>query len=242
LVARLDGRKRGSDMTRGPVSAVYARVREDIMTGALAPGSRITIRALCGRFDAGMSPMREALNRMIAERLVILSETRRLRVAPLTEEDLDELTETRCWLEERALRSAIARGDEAWEERVLLLGHRLTRLKREGGDAPIRDPHWEAVHRDFHESLLSSCGSRWLLEFCRQLFDLAERYRLVARLSAAERPRHAEEHQQIAAAIVRRDADEAVRLLSEHYWKTANLVKDWLARGEPAELMTGTGA
>ena len=215
-------------MEKGPVSAVYSRLREDIMTGALEPGSRITIRELCDRFDVGLSPMREALNRIIAERLVLLSDTRRLQVAPLTEDDLKELTQTRCWLEETGLRAAIERGDQAWEERVLLLGYRLTKLKREVGDAPRRNPEWDEAHREFHESLIAACGSRWLIAFCRQLFDLNERYRLVARISSAGRPRHADEHQQIADATVRRDADEAVRLLIEHYWTTADLVKIWL--------------
>lgn len=214
-----------NEISKGPVTAVYSRLREDIMTGALAPGSRVTIRNLCDRFDVGLSPMREALNRIIAERLILQGDTRRLQIAPLTVEDLTELTQTRCWLNETGLRASIANGDQAWEERVLLLGHRLTKLKREVGDAPTRNPLWDEVHRDFHESLLAACGSRWLIEFCRQLFDLAERYRFVARISATHRPRHDDEHQQIADATVRRDVEEAVRLLNEHYWITARLVE-----------------
>ncbi|BCJ89919.1 GntR family transcriptional regulator [Terrihabitans soli] len=212
------------EIPKGPVTAVYSRLREDIMTGALQPGSRVTIRDLCDRFEVGLSPMREALNRIIAERLILQSDTRRLQIAPLTIKDLHELTKTRCWLNETGLRASIENGNQAWEERVLLLGHRLTKLKGK----TTRDPAWHEVHRDFHESLLSACGSRWLIEFCAQLFDLAERYRLVARLSAAHHPRSDDEHEQIADATVRRDADEAVELLNNHFWKTAHLVEERL--------------
>lgn len=222
-----------ADLGSGGI-ALHERLRSDILTGALPPASRITIRQLCDRFDVGLSPMREALNRIVSEGLIEVSESRRLQVAPVTLADLQELTETRCWLNEIGLRASIERGDQAWEERVLLLGHRLTKMRQERPQSPDRGPELNAVHREFHTALVAACGSRWLVEYCRQLFDYAERYRYIARLSGAQRPRQIDEHQQIADATVRRDAPRAVALLNAHFRTTADLVRDKLGlRADP---------
>lgn len=213
-------------------TALHERLRNEILKGALAPGTKITIRQLCERFSVGLSPMREALNRVVAERLIEVSDSRRLQVAPVTLADLDELTETRCWLNEIGLRASIERGDEAWEEKVLLLGHRLTKLRRENAERPGREPALNEVHREFHDALVSACGSRWLIEYCSQLFDYAERYRSIARLGGAQRPRQIDEHQKIADATVRRDPDSATALLKAHFRTTAQLVRERLSASQ----------
>lgn len=204
--------------------SVYARLRQDIISTKLKPGSRITINELCDLYQVSLSPAREALNRIMSEGLIRQSESRRLQIAPLTAEDLDELTRTRCWLNETGLRQSIVHGDAAWEERVVISCYRLSRIPRyvEGAE-PDRNPEWEAAHRVFHESLISACNSKWLIGFCQQLFDAAERYRYLARVSAVTRPRHQDEHSRIMKAATARDADLAVKLLTEHFRRTSEL-------------------
>jgi GntR family carbon starvation induced transcriptional regulator len=203
---------------------IYLRLRHDIISTRLKPGARLTIADICKQYDVSLSPAREALNRIISEGLILQNESRRLQIAPLTVEDLDQLTRTRCWLNGIGLTQSIANGDAAWEERVVLACYRLSRIPRYiDGSEPDRNPEWEVAHRVFHEALISACGSKWLIGFCQQLFDASERYRYLARISAVTRPRHQDEHSQIMEAATARDADSAVKLLNEHFQRTADL-------------------
>ena len=110
-------------------SSTYARLRRDIIEGALVPGSKLRMRQLCERYDVGLSPLREALNRLLRDGLVQQTDLRGFVAAPLSGSELDELTKTRCWLNELALRQSIEHGDSAWEEQVVLTYHRLSRIQ-----------------------------------------------------------------------------------------------------------------
>jgi GntR family transcriptional regulator, carbon starvation induced regulator len=68
------------------------------------------------------------MNRHSTEALVTQSDQKGFRVTPVSADDLLELTRTRCWINEVALRVSIARGNRGWEEQVLLALHRLLRV------------------------------------------------------------------------------------------------------------------
>ena len=88
-------------------SSVYERLRRDVLKAHLAPGEPLRIEALCARYDVGASPLREALNRLSAEGIVLREEKRGFRVPPVSLKDLRELTETRCWINELGLRPRV---------------------------------------------------------------------------------------------------------------------------------------
>lgn len=206
-------------------SSVYERLRADILAGKLRPGHRLPIKALMESYGIGQTPLREALNRLAADGLVAAEDQRGFAVPGISAEELRELTRTRCWLEERALRESMARATEAWEEQVLLAGHRLLRTPR-GLDSPdpAADALWEERHRAFHDALVANCGSRWLVGFCAQLTDRHQRYRrLAARRAFPHRDVQAE-HRAILEAVLGRDADAAVARLVAHYEATAEII------------------
>jgi DNA-binding GntR family transcriptional regulator len=206
-------------------TSVYDRLRADILSGALDPGGKLRVEFVRGRYGVGNSPVREALNRLSADGLVERQEQRGFFVAPVSREDLIELTTTRCWLEEVALRQSIANRTAAWEEGIVLAYHRLSRTQRSIDAEVYRvNPDWEARHRAFHHSLIAACGSRWLLGFCAQLGDWAYRYRQLAVASVFPKRNERDEHERIMAATVDGDADAAARLLAAHYQKTADII------------------
>ncbi|EJW12114.1 putative transcriptional regulator [Rhodovulum sp. PH10] len=208
-------------------SATYVQLRHDIMNGALPPGSPLRIRQLCERYAVGFSPIREALNRLLRDRLVRQVDLRGFVVAPLSKDELEEITKTRCWVNEIALRESITNGDSAWEEQVVIAFHRLSRVPvdpPEGTDALENgvNPAYETAHRHFHATLIGACGSDLLLDFCEQLFDVADRYRRL-RTPSARQQRQRDEHRLIMEATIERDTERAVELLRGHLMKTAEL-------------------
>jgi GntR family carbon starvation induced transcriptional regulator len=208
------------------VSIITKELRQDIISGQLPPGGKLKVRQLAERFGVGLSPIRESLNRLSREWLVHHNELRGFSVSPVTEQDLDELIKARCWLNERALRESIAHGDIAWEENVLLSYHRLSRLPfRDPTGSNKWNPAWEAAHRVFHRSLISGCGSHWVVDICDQLFDVADVYRHISRAATTE-PDRGDEHRPIMEATIARKADEAVELLTAHVMRTAELCRE----------------
>jgi GntR family carbon starvation induced transcriptional regulator len=207
-------------------SAIYERLRDDIITGSQAPTDKLNIRDLCDRFSVGLSPVREALSRLSTEGLIKQTDRRGFSIAPVNLPELYDLTRARSWINEVGLRESIAQGDEAWEESVVLSFYRMQRTPRvlpnSGSD---RNPAWDSAHRDFHLSLVSGCGSDWIVNICDKLFDASERYRHWARRAGVVRSTAEGEHRAIMEAAIKRDAPEAIALLNAHFQKTAQLVQ-----------------
>lgn len=207
---------------RTMASIAYSKLRQEIISGELRPGSKLKIGDLCRRFEIGLSPVREALSRLSAEGLVRQLDQRGFSVSPLDEAGLLDLTRARCWLNEIGLRQSIAHGDLAWEEEIVLCCHRLSRARRIVGEDPTtRTPEWATAHRAFHRALIAASGSDWLTGFCDQLFDAAERYRYLSRRANRTRENVDAEHEAIMEATLQRDADLAVARLTAHFNTTA---------------------
>jgi GntR family transcriptional regulator, carbon starvation induced regulator len=228
---------RRSGATKGgetQASAVYVRLRRDVISTAIAPGQKLRVRELCERYGVGLNPLREALNRATRDGLVCQSDLRGFFAAPVGRQDLLELTRARCLLAEVCLRESILHGDATWEEGIVLAFHRLSRVPRYAPGHANEfefDPAWEAAHRAFHRSLVAACGSSYLVDMDEQLFDAADRYRHLSRRSAlsgtAARP---DQHQGIMQAVLDRDTAKATALLQVHYQRTAEHGLNELAR------------
>ncbi|MFC6658899.1 GntR family transcriptional regulator [Roseibium salinum] len=171
--------------------------------------------------------MREALSILSSEQLVIRNEQRGFWAPEISAEDFAVLLDTRCRIETMAFADAIAHGGPAWEERIVLLQYRLGALDRQA-DAK----GWEIAHREFHTALIAACPSVYMLNFCSQLYDLAVRYRNVAKLAAYPKRQITDEHAAISAAALARDSEKAVALLADHYRTTGQFVYQTLSNRE----------
>ena len=214
-----------TDSTDTLASVVYRRLHNDILTGQIKPGQKLQTQELRETYGVGNSPIREALNRLSSNGMVVRAEHRGFRVASASTEELLEIINTRCALEELALRESIANGDEDWEERVLLSHHRLSRAPRPEGVSPLgSSEEWETRHREFHLALLSACTSSILIGYCSELQARQFRYRNLSSVRAYRGGLATDDHMAIKEAALARDADTAVKLLSAHYRATGNVV------------------
>jgi DNA-binding GntR family transcriptional regulator len=208
-------------------TSIYDRMRLDILEGNLKPGGKLGMHALQEKYEAGNSPIREALNRLVPEGLVVREEKKGFKVQHLSKLELTEVIKTRCWLEDIAIRESIRHGNTEWEEAIVLALHRLSREPRFlESDCKKSSPTWEHLHVEFHMSLLAACQSKWLLFYCKHLFDLAERYRRIcATVNHDYKKRDTYcEHTAIMNAAIDRKEDLAAKLIKEHYQKTGDIV------------------
>ncbi len=223
-------RKRVEGAEANTISAsVLQQIRADIIKCKLNPGDKLRSDDLRRKYGVGVSPLREALSRLVVEGLVTSEGQRGFRVAPTSIADFEEVTQLRCELENIAIRDAIYNGGDEWEAAIAGAFHHLSLIKRfQGKLSEELADEWERRHRAFHESLIAACGNRKLLTIIRHMVDQTERYRHVA-IAYSDIPRKDElEHKAIMNAVLARDAAKACSLLTKHFNKTVEMVKELL--------------
>ena len=222
------------EQVRSLTKAIYAQLREDIVSARLKPGEKLRVGELCDRYGYSSTPVREALMLLAAEDFVRSEEMRGFFVAAASREEFLELTETRCMVEGPALARSIEVGGDDWEARLVVAFHRLARSSRpQGGELFELNPDWVRRHNEFHDALIGACGSKLILEFCRQLRDRSYRYRRIASFDREDG--WIDEHQAVLSATIDRNAGKAVDLLEQHYRRTAEITLRRWASLEPAE-------
>ena len=169
--------------------------------------------------------MREALSRLTGEGLVIAQAQKGYTVAPVSKEELVELTSTRIAIEQLCLRNAMEHGELEWEIDIVGSFHRLHRIsERDPHDGAILNEVWSRCHAMFHLALVAGCRNRSLLRIRANLYAQTERYRRLS-LPLRRNDRNVDaEHRALMQAVVDRDQDEACSLIEEHLSCTMNII------------------
>ena len=222
-------------------SQAHDLLRRDILSGTLAPGQRLRTKDLQARYGLGLSPLRESLQRLSAEGIVVNDAQRGFAVAPVSVAELRDLTVARTALESTMLPMAMQLGSADWEGDIVAAFHRLSRTPLPNDPAAMADASlWELRHRSFHHALVAGCGSPWLLRLHGQLVDQSERDRKIRILHHLESQAQVRdvnaEHQAVMEAVLRRDAAQAVALMTQHLVATSDATARLMA--PPSTLET----
>ena len=219
---------------------VYDRLRREILTGQFRPSEKLRIDAIAGAYGVGNNAVREALSRLAAERLVDRHERRGFTAPTLGLEDWRVLGRTRFLVESLALRESMLNRTDAWEESIVVAFHHLSKIGKAAGFRQDL-PEWNTEHRNFHRALIANCGSHWLLDFCEQLADQAQRYIYVSNLYRVSHRDGLAEHRDLMDVVLDGNIAQAEAALVAHYSKTlVNLeelfqTEDFLATLAPAD-------
>ena len=202
-------------ITETPGEAVYRRVRTDILFGRLAPSRKLRLEQLRLEYTTSISTLREVLNRLSAERLVIAEGQRGFEVAPISVRNLQEVAALRQLLEGHALEQSFAQGDVEWEGRIVAAHHKLALMEErmEAGDRSVAE-QWKQFDWQFHQALISACGSRLLMETHAIAFDKYLRYQMIALGFRGQIA--AKEHRALRDCALKRDAMRARNILNHH--------------------------
>jgi DNA-binding GntR family transcriptional regulator len=211
--------------TASPVTA-YEHLRADLLGGKWQPGQKLLMHRMREHYHIGASPLREALNRLAAEGLVVHNKQRGFVVAETSAESLRDLVQTRISLEALALGMAFDKRTPQWEEDLVIAFHRLSRTPRSIQATSFEEnQEWEQLHRAFHATLLKACCSPTLIGFCDELYDKAYRYRQLAARTAYKRRNEQDEHREIFDAVMENRLENAISLLTVHYQRTADIIE-----------------
>ncbi|MGI3163521.1 GntR family transcriptional regulator [Pseudooceanicola sp. 200-1SW] len=229
---------RETDQTLGQLA--YDRIRSDILKGHFEPGSPLRLQALKDRYGFSFSPLREALNRLQSEQLVVSYAARGFRVTEISLEEMWDAIDTRILIDCEAFRRSIRQGDDDWEARVMGSFHALSRAferNMELGDAVTEDQvsQLEDRHRAYHGALVSASGSNWMRVFSTQLYNQTQRYRWPYFTTQGGnvflKKSYLAEHREIAETAVARKEEEAVALMAKGFRRTGEIIEELLKGG-----------
>lgn len=207
---------------------VYERIKFDLVSGLFAPGTALLTRELLVRYACGISPLREALARLVGEGFLTASGHRGVRVPLPSVEDLEDVYRIRILLECEALALAMKHGDDVWEGHAIAACHRLERAPLPADDDSAQEAaaEWESRHRTFHAALVAAAPAPRLLRLVSQMVDQTERYRALRLLrSPADLLKRniAAEHRSLLDATLAR-SPQAIELLRDHLTRTRDFV------------------
>lgn len=202
--------------------AAYRALRTDILSGVRPPGERLRIEKLKSLYGVGPTPLREALQMLATDQLVIAEDNRGFTVAPLEPAEFADLNIARTAIELSALRLSIEHGDAEWEASIVAASYLMRKHDEALAQTTSGVPDsWEAANAGFHTAMVAACGSRWLLRLRASLHDQCARYRRASVYQKLGQRDLCSEHQAISQAVLARDADRACDLTAQHFALTA---------------------
>ena len=193
----------------------YRIIRGDIIFGRLPPGEKLRLDRLKARYGVSVSTLREILTRLASEGLVAAEGQRGFEVAPISPENLQEISALRKLLECYALELSFAAGDVDWEGQVVAAHHKLSQMEQRmiAGDETVKE-QWKRYDWEFHQALIMACGSRELMTAHAAVFDKYLRYQMLSLTFRGDIA--AREHKALRDAALKRDAKSAKRILRTH--------------------------
>ena len=190
---------------------VVARLRELVLEGELAPGTRIPEKTLCERFGVSRTPLREALKVLAAEGLLKLLPNRGAEVTRITPGEVEEMFAVMAALESAAGEAACRRIQDAEIAEIRALHARMLAYHR-AGDRPA----YFELNQQIHRRIVEIAGNSVLAGVYGALAARIRRARYFANLSPERWDEAVHEHQAILEALAARDGARLARLLSDH--------------------------
>ena len=206
----------------------YRRIRSDIIFGRVVPGQKLRLDRLKDDYGVSVSTLREILNRLTSEGLVTAEGQRGFEVSRVSVANLQEIAALRMLLEGHALEHSFASGDMDWEGRVVSAHHKLASMERRMNEGDRSQTElWKRYDWEFHQALISACGSQALMDTHAAVFDKYLRYQMIALSFRGDIA--AREHKTLLDCALARDAATARTTLERH-----------VAGGVEHALATGT--
>jgi DNA-binding GntR family transcriptional regulator len=208
-------------------SQIYELLRDRILSGELAGGARILQSALSEEMGISRIPVRDALQRLESDGLIVGDEIGRYTVVPFSVEDAEEIYAIRRRLEPFAIEMAAARMSEATLAELKALQAELTKAARE------RDlKRYTALNVSFHVAIYEASGMKRLVRMIRGLWRGVPQLTpivLEGRITRSQR-----EHDEIMKRLIARDGEGAARALERHIDNAGAELRRSIEAGRPS--------
>lgn len=224
----------GEKVVEKPVSErTYLRLRDMAMTFAFRPCERLNETTLSAELKVSRTPLREAMNRLTSEGLLVQTAGRGFSARPFDVKEIFDLYEMRLALEPTSVRLACERISSS---DVAAMNSHLDQSISVQCTAPLSD--LLRFDEGFHERVAAASGNNELLRMMRELNRRIHFFRWVD--MEGRRDATQADHRAIMQAIASRDADAGVAIMRVHIERRLDQIVDGIREGH-ARLWTGAG-
>ena len=190
---------------------VAERLREQIFSKELAPGSWLDEQNLAKQFGISRTPMREAIKVLASEGLITIKMRRGAYVTEIARKDLEQIFTILSLLEGEAAREAAAK---ASEEELNQLDYWHHRLEKAAADRDIEQ--FFEINGKFHELIREIAGNRWMNGVIEDLRKVLKLHRRDSLTSTGRLQNSLIEHRAILNALLKRDQAAAENIMRKH--------------------------
>lgn len=198
-------------------------IREQIVNGSLAPGTKVPEKGLCAHYGVSRTPLREALKVLATDGLLTLEANRGAWVSKLTQEDLDEVFPVMGALEALSGELACKHITGAEIRKIRSLHNRMVKYHEQRDLA-----NYFAVNQRIHEAILNAARNETLSTQYRSLAMRVRQARYVANMTQERWDQATEEHEQIMQCLEIRDGKRLSVVLKTHLGNKLETVRQWL--------------
>lgn len=198
---------------------IVSALRTMVLDGRVPPGTRISETALCDELDVSRTPLREALKVLASEGLVELLPNRGAVTTTVTVEETQDVFEVMQALESMVGRLAAMNASDDTLQELEAMHKRL-----QGFHKRRRRAEYFRLNQQIHKKLAAASGNTVLLQTYSGLSDKVRRARALANYSLSRWDASMEEHEEIMAALRRRDPEALAGELTRHAERTGEAV------------------
>lgn len=209
-------------MNQTNAEKAYQEIKKKIIKTELAPGAVINESELMRELGYGRTPVREALNRLQSDDLVVVKPRRGIFVAELAITDLAQIFEVRVELEALSVRLACQRISEKELERLKDLADQYTEADISAKEEMIE------LDSKFHALIRDATHNRFLISNLEYYYNLSLRIWYLALPRAAAEEIDVKAHCDIYQAISAGDEELAVERIIKHIRDFHKTIKNYL--------------
>ena len=144
---------------------VYRQLRAQILFGEMAPGQAVTIQGLTAELNAGMTPVREAIRRLISDGALVFQGNRRVSVPQLSKSDVEQIVYVRKSIEYQLCERAVNRITDALIDTLDLIDQELDAAISSGNVGRYLERNYQ-----FHATLYAQADAPILAEITDRLW------------------------------------------------------------------------
>ncbi len=204
---------------------VYKWIKDAIISGVLAPGERIIQEQLTQQLCVSRTPVRDALQRLSTEGLVVMKPFYGAMVFELSYKDLSEIYELRILLEQFAARKAIK---EISESELSGLEELNALIEQNKGNVQT----CMSYDREFHSSLCSVGQSNFIIEVLTSMWNKCDPYKSFYYTINGNIDRTIAEHAEILRCLQAKDEDGLTKAIDHHLRDVVHTVSSRLKKSE----------
>ena len=191
--------------------SLYEQLRDSIVSGTFHPGQQLVEASLAEMFQVSRTPIREALNRLEQDGVVVRRD-RGLAVRESSQDEILDLYETRIVVEAKAAQMAAERRTS---HDVVRMRHLSARMRDFSADTDVSTV--ANVNRQFHRAVWKASHNESLIDLLERLNLHLQRYPETTLSHPGRREKAVEEHDQLINAIEARDTVQAAEIATKHF-------------------------